>query len=109
MSYSVRLLSRAKADLLRIFFYIEERSPEGALRWEEALEAGLDRLRGNPSIYGLAPEDSHFDFELRQLLFKTKQGRTYRAVYRIDRNQVIVFRICGPGQAPLSPDELPLG
>ena len=78
MSYSVRLLPRAKTDLHRIFFYIEERSPEGALRWEKALEAGLDRLGGNPLIYGLAPEDSHFDFELRQLLFKTKHGRTPR-------------------------------
>lgn len=108
MNYTVRVLPRAKQDLRRIFFYIEERSPEGAIRWEEALESGLDRLSNNPLIYGLAPEDKHFVFELRQLLFKTRRGRNYRAVYRIDENEVTVLRICGPGQAPLSPDEIPL-
>jgi plasmid stabilization system protein ParE len=63
VSYSVRVLPRGKTDLRRIFFYIEQRSPEGAIRWEEALESGLDRLSSNPMIYGLAPEDDHFGFD----------------------------------------------
>ena len=109
MTYSVQLLARAKADYRHIFSYLETRSPQGAMNWEEALEAGLARLRYNPMIYGLAFEDSHFDFELRQLLFKTRYGRTYRAVYRVVGTEVIVFRICGPGQASLGSDEILLG
>lgn len=63
MNYLVRLVPRAIADLRHIFFYIREFSPEGALRWEEALEQSLDRLSANPLIYGMAPEDNHFEFE----------------------------------------------
>ena len=87
MTYSVQLLARAKADYRHIFSYLETRSPQGAMNWEEALEAGLARLRYNPMIYGLAFEDSHFDFELRQLLFKTRYGRTYRAVLSRGRDR----------------------
>ena len=109
MTHSVLLLRRAKADYRHLFSYLEERSPQGALNWEESLEAGLARLRSNPLIYGLAPENMHFDFELRQLLFKTRYGRVYRAVYRVVGNEVTVFRICGPGQSPLNPNQIPLG
>lgn len=110
MNFSVQLLPRAAADYRHIFNYIAERSPEGAQRWEIALEACLQRVGSNPLIYGLAPEDEHFDFELRQLLFKTQYGLTYRGLYRIEEaeKQVFVLGICGPGQAPLALDELPL-
>jgi len=106
MSFSVRLLPLAKEDLHRIFHFIKERSTSGALHWEQALESGLQRLSEQPLSYGFAPENCHFDFELRQLLFKTRYGNSYRLVYRIDGTEVFVFRICGPGQAPLSPHEV---
>jgi len=106
VNYLLHILPRAENDFLQIFSFIEERSREGSLSWRQAFEDGLSRLQENPFIYGLAPEDSYFDFELRQLLFKTKYGRIYRAVYRIDDNVVTVYRIRGPGQAPLDADEL---
>ena len=80
MSYSLHILPRAESDFLHMLSFIEGHSPEGAERWRQAFEDGLQRLQDNPLIYGLAPEDTHFDFELRQLLFKTKRGCTYRAV-----------------------------
>jgi len=109
VNYLINILPRAESDFQQMYSYIQERSSEGAIRWRQAFDAGVDRLTHNPFIYDLAPEDKHFDFEMRQLLFKTRHGRTYRAVYRIDENVVVVLRICGPGQAPLSPDEMPLG
>jgi len=109
LSYSLHILPRAENDFLRIYSFIEKRSPDGACRWRKAFGEGLHRLQKNPLIYGLAPEDRHFDFELRQLLFKTKYGRTYRAVYRIDTNLVTIYRVRGPGQAPLSQDEIEIG
>jgi len=107
VSYIVRVLPRAKDDLEAIFHYIEERSPLGAIRWEEALESGFSKLNYDPLVYGLAPENKHFDFELRQLLFKTPRGRNYRIVFRVEEMRVFVLRICGPGQAPLNSDDMP--
>jgi len=109
VKYSLHILPRAEEDFLHMFSFIETRSPDGAKRWKQAFEAGLQRLENNPFIYGLAPEDVYFDFDLRQLLFKTKRGRMYRAVYRVDNDVVTIYRVRGPGQAPLVPDEIQLG
>jgi len=102
------MLPRAQDDFETMFSYIWKRSPEGANNWRQAFELATKRLKTNPQSCGLAPEDKQFDFELRQLLFKTRYGRTYRAVFRVDEPRVSILRLCGPGQAPLRPDEIPL-
>lgn len=109
MSYAVRLLPAAKADLHEFYNYIAERSPEGADHWEAALEAGLARLRQNPFQCGLAPEHNKLGRELRQLLFRTQHGHTYRAVYLVEGEEVFVLRLRGPGQKPLRARDMPNG
>lgn len=109
MSYTVNFLAVAEDDLHRMFYYIQERSPQGAERWEQAFEACIARLRDNPHICGLAPESGAFDYELRQILFGTRSGQRYRAVFRIDGERVTVYRLRGPGQAPLLAKDLPDG
>lgn len=50
--------------------------------------------------------DAVSDFELRQILFKTRRGRVYRAVYFIEVETVFVVRVRGPRQAPIEPDDI---
>lgn len=107
MSFQVRILPVAKADRRCIFRYIERRSVQGAENWEAAYERALARLEENPLICGLAPETEHFDFDLRQILFRTQSGLTYRLVFRVDGDQVTIYRLRGPGQAPLETRDLP--
>ena len=109
MNYTVQLLALAKADYRRAFLYIQERSPQGAENWEIAFEQCLDRLRANPTIYALAPENDLYDYPLYQILFRTKHGKRYRLVYRIDERQVTVYRLRGHGQSPLEKGDLPNG
>lgn len=106
MNYTVRILPLAKNDWLSIFNYIAERSPQGARSWEAAYEQALTRLEQNPLICGFAPENHHFDFDLRQILFHTRRGKRYRMVFRVDQNVVTIYRIRGPGQAPLASGDL---
>ncbi|QEG35070.1 type II toxin-antitoxin system RelE/ParE family toxin [Bythopirellula goksoeyrii] len=101
MSYTVRILPVAAQERRRIFDYIHDRSPQSAESWEAAYEAALTRLEKDPQIYGLAEESNHFDFALRQLLFRTRSGLTYRLLFRVDEDQVTIYRLRGPGQAPL--------
>jgi plasmid stabilization system protein ParE len=107
VSYTVRLLALAKGDRRRLFRYIDRRSPQGAAAWEAAYEACLDRLEDNPFQFGLAPEDPHFDIALRQFFFRTKSGKPYRVVFRIDGDVVTILRLRGHGQALIEGDELP--
>lgn len=107
MSVPIRMLPRAKSDFRGIYAYIEERSPEGAIRWRAAFEEGLRRVSNNPQGLGFAPENEQTHYELRQLLFKTPHGLTYRAVDTMLDEEVIILRIRGPGQPPLEADEMP--
>ncbi len=109
MSYTVRLTTRAAADVRSIFYYIVERSPQGAANWNDAYEAAIERLENRPLLCGLAAENERFDFEMRQILFKTRSGKPYRAVFCIESEEVIVFRVRGHGQAPITPRDLPQG
>lgn len=108
MSVSLRILPRAERDAQHIFEYIAARSPEGALRWWDAFQQAAWRITVNPGRYGYAPENSHSHRDLRQFLFKTRRGRTYRGIFVIVDDQIRVLRIRGPGQAPLEEDEMPL-
>lgn len=80
-------------------------SPGGAAAWESAYETCLDRLEDNPLQFGLAPESEHFGFELRQFLFSTRSGRTYRGLFRVDGDTITILRLRGPGQAPIDPND----
>jgi plasmid stabilization system protein ParE len=108
VTYAIVMLPRAESDFRHIFAYIEERSPDGAVRWRQAFEGAMTRLETTPLAYGYAAENDDVTVELRQILFRTKSGLTYRAVYFVEDDTVYISRIRGPGQPPLEADEIPL-
>lgn len=107
MTYSVTLLPEAEADFEEIYEYLFDRSPTGAANWSEAFSSGLERLRKQPETCGLAEEPVARKRGLRQLLFGTKYGRTYRTIFLIENDLVVVLRIRGPGQRPVAKRDLP--
>ena len=107
MSLPVRVLPRAGSDFRQIYTYIERRSISGAQHWREAFEKAMEGVARRPESGGLAPEDALTHLTLRQTLFRTKRGLTYRAVYAALEEELVVLRIRGPGQPPLAADEIP--
>ena len=105
MKFDVISLRRADADVDFIFREIHTLSPQGALAWLDAYEALLNRLAENADIHAPAHENDDFDIPLKQVLFRTRRGKTYRAVYTIVGDQVRILRVRGPGQPPLHSDE----
>ena len=106
MSYQVRVLARARQDLDEIVGYIAERSPEGAARRVARYEEALTRLENNPFVAPIASESDELGEEVRHIMFRTRAGRTYRALFIIVGDEVRVLRVRGPGQRPLKPDDL---
>ena len=94
MSYEVRLLARARQDLDDIVTYISERSPEGAARLLARFNASLRLIETNPFLAPVAPENGELDEEVRHILFRTRAGRTYRALFTIVGDQVRILRVC---------------
>jgi plasmid stabilization system protein ParE len=108
MTYNIILQPIAQSDIDRIIGYLAERSPQGAVAWGKAWDDLLDELRVRPESFGLAPESSYHEDEIHQALFKTRRGRTYRALFVVVYDTVHVIHVRGPGQDLVSPEELRL-
>jgi plasmid stabilization system protein ParE len=106
MSRTVRELPKAKQDKDSIFRWLYQRSPQGAFAWLDAYDAMVERLKADALTFASAPESADCDADIRQALFRTRRGRVYRALFFIDRDEVFVLRVRGPGQAAVFPDEL---
>ena len=106
MKYRLRVMTRAGQDLDEIFSWLYERSKTGASGWIEAFEAAAVSLLHDPEAHGLAPEDDEVEETLRQFFFKTRRGNTYRGLFVVAGEEVQILRVRGPGQPPLSSDEL---
>jgi plasmid stabilization system protein ParE len=107
MSRTLRILDRAQADMDAIFNWLAPRSVSGAFAWYLAFRRAVDRIGETPEIHGEAAESRRLGRPLRQALFKTRRGRTYRIVFEVFETEVILLRVRGPGQAPLRRRDLP--
>ena len=105
MRFHVVVMPKAAAELDGIIAWVASRSPQGAARLWASFENGLRSLEVNPLSCSIAPESDLIGREVRQLFFKTRKGRTYRALFDIRGDQVRVLRVRGPGQKLLDPDE----
>jgi plasmid stabilization system protein ParE len=106
MKYDVVALRRADDDVRHITRWIAQRSVQGADAWLDAYEQVLTRLADGADGYAVAVEDPECDVPLKQALFRTARGHTYRAIFTVVGYQVRILRVRGPGQPPLQPDEL---
>jgi plasmid stabilization system protein ParE len=101
MTYRVVILARARHDVQEKYDWIAANSPDGAQRWLDRLEEAMETLRTNPFVAPLAPESRSFDIEIRHVLFRTRHGRPYRAIFTVIDDEVRILRVRGPGQGPL--------
>lgn len=106
MTYKLLLLPRAERDIDGILGFLVKRSLQGAIAWDQALQAALDSIQSDPLRFSLAPELQGYDREIRQILFKTKRGRVYRALFSVIDVTIYVLHVRGPGQRPLQEGEL---
>jgi plasmid stabilization system protein ParE len=106
VSYRVEMTESAHGDLDRILGWLGERSPQSAARLSAQFEKALSRLESFPLSCGHAYENSLVSEELRHLLFGLNKGRSYRALFVVRGEVVTILRIRGPGQQPVTPEEL---
>jgi hypothetical protein len=83
-------------------------SPSGAETWLRRWQQVLSSLESGADGCGIAPEDEDHDIDIRQVIFKTRRGSTYRALFTIDDDCVFVMHIRGPGQDLVSPADIAL-
>ena len=107
MSFRVELAERAYQDLDRLMAWLAERSPGAEDRFSARSHEAILRLESNPFACGLAFESPEFAEELRHLLFETRKGRVYHALFIMRGDVVKVLSIQAPGEKPVRPEDLP--
>lgn len=108
MTQSVRVSARAEQDADTIFTWLSQRSPEGAARWYQCYLATLRSLPNVSQSCGLSPEADSLGIPVRQVLFKTRKGRTFRALFVVLDNLIHVIGVRGGGQDFARADDLEL-
>ena len=106
MSFKVKLQPQAKADLDAILARIKERSPSGAASWYRAWTDARKLLARQADIYSVAPEDEDHEILIQQILFRTRRGNHYRAVFTVVDGTAHVLHIRGQGQDSIPQAEL---
>jgi plasmid stabilization system protein ParE len=98
MKFTVNTLRAAERDFNGILEYIAARSKAGAEAWARAFDRALTHLETNADSCPLAAEDEYVDFEVREILFKTRRGLIYRILFTIREATVFILHVRGPGQ-----------
>jgi plasmid stabilization system protein ParE len=106
MMFRVRTLRKAENDFRQILSHIAARSKSGAVAWAKAFRNAMIRLESEADHLPLAAENDHVEFEVREVLFKTRRGLVYRALFTIRANDVFVLHVRGPGQDFLTAEQL---
>jgi hypothetical protein len=107
MRFRVDYLPSAERDVRSILRWLADRSPGGAASWYRICIATIDRLETSADTFSLAAEnDDHEGREIREALFKTRRGRTFRIIFLIRGSVVSVPHVRSCDQDVIPPDEL---
>ena len=107
MRRSVRVLTGAQQDVAACYAYIAERSAQGAANWFNRFTETRDRLAVDAEKRAIAAESAYVDYDIREVLFKTRKGNVYRLLFTVLDDEVLVLRVRGPGQDYVAENELP--
>jgi plasmid stabilization system protein ParE len=106
VNFDVQLTEAAKEDLRASLRWLQDHSESGAEAWYRRWREILEILATRGGSLGLAPESEGHSEPIRQIIFRTRRGRPYRALFAVRQSKVFVLHIRGPGQDLLSPDQL---
>jgi plasmid stabilization system protein ParE len=102
MVFRVETSARAAEDAdLILEWLVSQHAGDSGLRWFLALEDAIASLANFPQRCPLAPENSEFPFEVRQLLYGRKP-HVYRILFTIEGETVHVLHIRHGRGRPLS-------
>ncbi len=101
MTFRVVIEEQAADDITAHALWIVSRgAPENAARWVEGIEEAIRSLAFLPERCPLAAESDAFEFEIRQLLFKS-----HRVLFVIQGKAVHVLHVRHAARLPVRPDE----
>ncbi|HKT89988.1 MAG TPA: type II toxin-antitoxin system RelE/ParE family toxin [Candidatus Sulfotelmatobacter sp.] len=101
MAFRVEMSAQAEEDASSILdWLLSQHAGETGLRWFLAMEEAIESLSTIPERCPRAPENEHFPFEVRQLLYGSKP-HVYRILFTIDANVVRILHVRHARRRPI--------
>jgi plasmid stabilization system protein ParE len=98
MALRISVTRRAELDAQEIYSWLVDYSVQGAQAWFIEYLDAVESLRMFPLRGSMAEETAIRKQPIRQLFFKTKSGRSYRLLYSVSNDEIVVLHVRGPGQ-----------
>jgi plasmid stabilization system protein ParE len=106
MAFRVETTPTAEREANEILSWLlSQHAGETGWRWFVALQGAIASLAEFPKRCPLAPENSNFPFEVRQLLYGSKP-HIYRILFTIEESTVYVLHIRHGRRPPLKPQPI---
>jgi len=107
MSFQLAIADEAHADISRnASWWAAHHSYEQASRWKDAVYEQLETLYTFPERHPLAPENAEFPFDIREKPVGLGSRPSYRAVFTIQENVVLVLTVQRGAQDALRPEDI---
>jgi plasmid stabilization system protein ParE len=75
VTYRVVFTARARANAVRQFHFLADRSPAAAAKWDTGLEKAIAKLAKMPERHPIAEDESDYlGITLRQMLYGRRPG-----------------------------------
>lgn len=104
MAFRVEITEEAEREANAILEWLfSQHAGETAIRWFFRLEEAIASLANSPQRCALAPENTVFPFEVRQLLFGHRP-HVYRVLFTIEHETVYILHIRHGRRRPVSDD-----
>jgi plasmid stabilization system protein ParE len=105
MAFRVEISAQAERDAEAILeWLLTQHTGQAGIDWFLALDDAFESLAQFPERCSIAPENSRFPFEVRQLLYGTKP-HIYRILFTIEVNTVHVLHIRHGRRKRVVPEE----
>jgi plasmid stabilization system protein ParE len=91
MAYRIAFTPIARDDLKMIRGFIRDQSPSGAKVWSREIRRRIQTLARNPFRCPIAPERFYLGYELRELFYGSGNRGTYRILFTVVDNAVVVI------------------
>ena len=108
MNRSVRLSDSAEEDILRnAVWWADNHSIDEAIEWEAIVRRQLLEISCQPDSHSLLSESHELKYVIREALIGKGQKGSYRAVFFMSGDTVVVLRLLRASQQAIRPEELP--
>ena len=105
MIYRVVIIAEPRKDLLRAAAFIRRDSPSAARRWLRQIRARMATLARNPRPCPFAPEAGTLGQPIRELLYGSGNRGTYRILFTMLDEFVVILRVRHGSMLPLMPEK----